>query len=284
MRPASKRGVGLGLRWEFLDEVLASPWIDVAFFEISPENYMERGGYYPAALERVRERYPIHTHGLSLDLGGTDAPSRDYLRSLRAELHRLGVPFHSDHLAFSRAAGHALHEFFPLKWSRSNAARVADRLRAAEDVLGVPMAIENVTAYVHGGRAEMPEAEFIGTVLELSGAGLVLDVNNAYVNARNFDTDPLDFLRALPLHRVVEIHVAGHERQGELLVDTHGARVCEPVLNLLAWVLERTGPIPVLLERDNNVPALSELLAELHDVRAVYARATGWSAADAIPA
>lgn len=285
MRTASPHGVGLGLRWEFLEEALEQPLLPVAFFEVSPENYMGRGGYYPAALERIRERHVVHTHGLSLNLGGTDAPSREYLRALRAELQRLRVPFHSDHLSFARARGHALHDFFPLKWSTTSATHVADRLRAAEDVLGVPLAVENVTAYVPGGSSEMGEAEFIAAVLERSGAGLVLDVNNVYVNSRNFDFDPYGFLRALPLSRVVEVHVAGHERRGDVLVDTHGAAVSPPVMALLSWVVERTGPVPVLLERDAEVPPLSELLSEVDELRSVYSKALdAWGAGRATSA
>jgi uncharacterized protein (UPF0276 family) len=275
-RPSIPVGVGLGLRWEFLDEVLQMPEcerVGVAFFEVSPENYMRRGGYYPEALERIAERYAITTHGLSLNLGSSDVPARDYLRELKGEIERVRAPFHSDHLAFCGAGGLHLHEFFPLAWSAAVARRVADRLRAAEDVLGVPMAVENVSAYVLGGRAEMREAEFIRAVLEHSSARLLLDVNNVYVNSVNFGFDPVEFLRALPLHRVVEVHVAGHERRENMLVDTHGQSVAAPVLELLRSVIEQTGPLPVLLERDTNVPALAELLGEVERVNAVYAAA-----------
>lgn len=273
MGTPSPTGVGLGLRWEFLDEVLDAPPLEIAFFEVSPENYIGRGGYYADALDRVRERYSVHTHGLALNLGGTDRPSPGYVAALRAEVARLDAPFHSDHLSFARVNGRALHEFFPLKRCKATVAHVAERLRAAEDALGVPMAVENVSAYVHGGHAEMSEAEFVTSVLEGSGAGLLLDVNNVYVNSRNFGFDPVEFLEGLPLQRVVEVHVAGHERQGDVLVDTHGTTVAPPVLDLLAWVVERVGPVPVLLERDNDVPPLEALLAELRAVDGVYARA-----------
>jgi hypothetical protein len=266
-------GVGLGLRWDFLEEVLERPRLDIAFFEVSPENYMRRGGFYPAALEQIAERYSIVTHGLTMSLGAAEPPADDYLAALRTEIERVGSPWHSDHLCFSTAGGRVLHDLLPLKLCEDSARRVADRVRAAEDRLGVPMAVENISWYAHPGRQEMPEAELICRVLELSGAGLLLDVNNVYVNSLNHGFDPYAFIAALPLERVMQIHVAGHTRmESGLVLDTHGAAVCDPVYALLEWTIERTGPKPVLLERDNWVPELDELLAEVRAIDAVYRR------------
>ncbi len=267
-------GVGLGLRWDFLEEVVDGPTLPVAFFEVSPENYMRRGGYYPAALERISERYRIVTHGLTLSLGSERAPEPSFVDELGRELERVKTPWHSDHLSFSFAGQRMLHELLPVRFDKATALRIADRLRALEDRLSLPLAVENVTYYCHPGRREMSESDFIGEVLERSGAGLLLDVNNVYVNAQNHDFEPIDFLRQLPLDRVVEIHVAGHARSPSgLLIDTHGAAVIEPVSELLRWVLERTGPRPVLLERDNEVPPLAELLLEVQSLQALYASA-----------
>jgi len=272
-RGSSPTGVGLGLRWEFLEEVVEGPPLPVAFFEVSPENYMRRGGYYPAQLERVRERYPLVSHGLTLSIGAVAPPPEDYLAELAREVARLGSPWHSDHLCFSTAGPRVLHDLLPLQFSRENVARVAERVRRVEDALGVPFALENISYYAHPGRREMPEAEFVTRVLAASGAGLLLDVNNAYVNAQNQGADALDFLSAIPLERVVQIHVAGHARRDDgLVIDTHGAPVCDPVHDLLAWTVERTGPVPVLLERDNDVPPLAELIAEVEHLAAVYER------------
>lgn len=269
-----RNGVGLGLRWEFLEEVVDGPLLDVAFFEVSPENYMRRGGYFPAQLERIGERYPLQTHGLTLSVGSVTPPREAYLSELKREVARLKSPFHSDHLCFSAAGERVLHDLLPLKFSKENVARVADRARAVQDRLGVPLALENISYYGHLGRRELSEAEFVASVLEASGVGLLLDVNNVFVNSLNHGGDPLDFLRQMPLERVVEIHVAGHERRGERVIDTHGAPVSDPVYTLLEWTLERTGPVPVLLERDNDVPPLAELLSEVERLRAVYERAT----------
>ena len=267
-------GVGLGLRWEFLEEVLDGPQCDVAFFEVSPENYLGRGGYYPSALARVAERYPILSHGLTLSLGAMDEPDPGYLSALRAELARLKPAWHSDHLCFSSAGKTVLHELLPLKFSAENVARVAQRARRVEAFLERPFAIENITYYVHPGKPELSELEFLRAVLDESGARLLLDVNNVYVNAQNHGFDPYQFIAGLPLERVVEIHVAGHKTTDSgLLLDTHSQPVADPVLALLEWTIERAGPVPVLLERDNDVPELSELLAEVSRLQAIQTRA-----------
>jgi uncharacterized protein (UPF0276 family) len=267
-------GVGLGLRWEFLEEVLDGPRHDIAFFEVSPENYLGRGGYYPHALERIAERYPIVTHGLTLSLGAIADPDPSYLSALRAELTRLNPPWHSDHLCFSSAGERVLHELMPLKFSEENVKRVAARARRVAAFLERPFAIENISYYVHPGEPEMTELTFLQRVLEQSGAGLLLDVNNVYVNAKNHGFDPYAFIAGLPLARVLEIHVAGHDTlESGMLLDTHGRAVADPVLELLEWTIERVGPVPVLLERDNDVPELSELLRELAGLRELQARA-----------
>lgn len=273
-------GVGLGLRWEFLEEVLEGPQLQLGFLEVSPENYMRRGGYYPEALERVGERYPLVTHGLTLSLGALDEPEPEYLRTLKTEVQRLHSPWHSDHLCFSSAGSRVLHELLPLKFCQQNVRRVVERVRRVQDFLGLPMAIENISWYLHPGRPEMSELDFISAIVEGSGAGLLLDVNNVYVNSLNHGFDAAQFLLQLPLQRVVQIHVAGHTRlDSGLLLDTHGAPVCDPVYELLRIVLERTGPVPVLLERDNEVPELSDLMAEVTRLQQIAQAAAGtWQA------
>jgi uncharacterized protein (UPF0276 family) len=272
------RGVGLGLRWEFLEEVLDGPALDIAFFEVSPENYMRRGGYYPAALERIGERYPIVTHGLTLSLGSADDPDPSFVRDLSVELDRLDTPWHSDHLSFTSAGETVLHELFPLPFDEASVRRVSDRVRRLTDELRRPVALENITYYAHFGARTMSEAEFISRVVESSGAPLLLDVNNVYVNAQNFGFDPRRHLAELPLDRVIEVHVAGHAEQASgLILDNHGTPVASPVFELLEWTLERTGPVPVLLERDNDVPELAVLLEEIRALRTVYERAVGRS-------
>jgi len=267
-------GVGLGLRWDFLEEALEARSGEVAFFEVSPENYLGRGGYYPASLARISERHPIVTHGLTLSIGAIAEPDAAYLTALKAEVTRFGSPWHSDHVCFSSSGARVLHELLPLKFSLENAIRVAERARRMEDFLERPFALENITYYVHPGKPELSELDFLNEVLSRSNARLLLDVNNAYVNASNHGFDAREFIAGLPLERVIEIHVAGHESLADgLLLDTHGARTSDPVLELLEWTLARTGDVPILLERDNRVPSLNELLSEVRALEAVRARA-----------
>jgi uncharacterized protein (UPF0276 family) len=284
-------GVGLGLRWELFDEIEAraeeegGDRLPVDFFEVSPENFLHRGGRYPSTFGRVAAEYPVVTHGLTMSLGGHDPLDGAYLRDLEAFVRDVGSPWHSDHLCFGAASGRSLHELLPVALKRANVTRIADRIRRAQDALGVPFAVENVSFYWHPGAPEMGEAEFLAAVCEAADCGLLLDVNNAYVNGVNFGFDVDDWMATAPLERVVQIHVAGHEwfavdeegvgerrgagEAGAMIIDTHGADIADPVLALLGRVLARTGPVPVLLERDQNIPDLENLLAELGRVRRV---------------
>lgn len=283
--PELRAGVGLGLRWEILDEVAQAGGLPIDFFEIAPENYLGRGGLYPALLEQIAARYPLSSHGLSLSIGGSAPLDHDDLRALKALLDQLGCAVCSDHLCFASAGSAHLHELLPLPFRTEHVPRIAARVREVEDVLERPLLLENVTYYAHAARRELSEAEFLSRVLEASGAGLLLDLNNVFVNAYNHRQDPYALLEHIPLERVREIHIAGHELREQparagaparrWCIDTHGAAVCDPVLELLEWTLLRTGPVPVLLERDNRVPPLEELLGELARVRAVYERALG---------
>jgi uncharacterized protein len=302
MTKARVSGVGLGLRWDFIDEILERKPA-LAFVEVSPENYMGRGGYYDEALERAMDVWPIVTHGLTMSLGGVDPLSGDYLAGLRDFIARTGSPWHSDHLCFSTFGGVVLHDLLPLAFKRSEVARVADRIKRAQDALGCPMAVENVSFYLHPGKREMTEAEFVASVCEAADCGLMFDVNNAWVNATNFGYDVDTWLRTIPLDRIVQMHVAGHDwfsephlngtndfvlcerpadlakRDGLLIVDSHGNDVAAEVMAFLERTLERTGPVPVLLERDQSVPPLDELLAEVGRIDEVWRRATAKNAA-----
>jgi uncharacterized protein (UPF0276 family) len=291
------RGVGLGLRWEFLDELVdktaSEGEVAVAFLEVSPENYMRRGGAHPSVLAWLAERYPVVTHGLTMSLGGSDPLDQAYLRDLRDTLRALGTPWHSDHLCIGAIGGRVLHDLLPVSLKRDAIQRIAGRIQQAQDAIGVPLAIENVSYYWHPGRAELGEAEFLASVCDAAGCGLLLDVNNAYVNCQNFGLDSEAWLRAAPLERVVQIHVAGHEwfaidehglgdpatpgSPGTMIIDTHGAPAPDPVLALLERAMARTGPVPVVLERDQNVPPLDTLLDEVARFRASVEKCAGGS-------
>jgi uncharacterized protein (UPF0276 family) len=217
-----------------------------------------------------------------MSLGGLDPLDAAYLRELRAFTREVRTPWHSDHLCFGSARGVVLHDLLPIAFTEATVARVADRVARAQDALGVPMAVENISFYLPPGRGEMSEAEFVARVCERADCGLMLDVNNAFVNATNFGFDVDAWMRTVPMGRVVQMHVAGHERfdedGGTVVVDTHGADVCDPVLALLERVVARTGPVPVLLERDQAIPSLAGLLAEVARVRNAYERGLARSA------
>lgn len=274
----SVHGVGLGLRWQFLDEVLAGlddpgTLAPIDFFEVAPENYMRRGGYFPAMLARVAERFPILSHGLTLSVGGVDPLDGAYLAELRRFCARFDPAVCSDHLCFSGVDGLQTHDLLPLPFTEEAARHAASRARAASDLLGRPLALENITYYLAPGEREMDEATFLCEVLERADCGLLLDVNNVFVNAQNHgEYEPIALLERLPLGRVVGLHVAGHERRERLVLDTHGADILEPVYALVEWVIARTGPLPVVVERDNAIPPFEELLGEVRRVRAAYDR------------
>jgi uncharacterized protein len=277
-------GVGLGLRWEFIDELLADK-PRLSFVEVSPENYVGRGGYYDEALDRATDLWPIVTHGLTMSIGGFDPLREQYLKDVRAFCDRVKSPWHSDHLCFSTFGGLVLHDLLPIAFKKSEVTRIAERIKRAQDAVGRPMAVENVSFYLHPGKREMTEGEFIAQLCEAADCGLMLDVNNAYVNATNFGFDIDTWMRTVPLDRVVQMHVAGHDwytesnweptesRENALIVDTHGNDVCDDVLALLERTLEKTGPVPVLLERDQAIPSLPVLLEEVRKLETIWDRA-----------
>lgn len=278
--PDAPTGVGLGLRSSFLAGVDAGEADgQVPFFEISPENHMRRGGRTPARFGRITERFPMLSHGLAMSIGGPDPYDDEYFATLRRFLDDLGGDrWHSDHLCFCGTDGRALHDLLPVPFTTAMATRMAARVREAADRLGRPMLIENISYYAPLGVSAMDEPDFVTEVAERADCGLMLDVNNVFVNSRNHGFDPLDWLRRVPMSRVVQMHVAGHEFWDDteaVIVDTHGAPVRREVDDLLAWVVERTGPVPVVLERDNNIPPLRELLAERARLQAVYGAALG---------
>lgn len=272
-------GIGLGLRARLLAPFAAGEADGaVSFVEVSPENFMHRGGRSPERLAQVADRFPVISHGLMMSLGGLHPFDDEYFATLRTFLDRYDPPWHSDHLCFSSDATAVLHDLLPIPMTRRAAQRVADRVHEAEDRLGRSMAVENISWYMELGRPELDEADFICEVLERADCGLLLDVNNAFVNARNHGFEVDQWLERIPLDRVVQLHVAGHEPWDEtLIIDTHGADVRDEVYDLMAWVIERTGPKPVLLERDNNIPPLPTLLEEVRRLDTVYQQAlTRW--------
>ncbi len=278
MRPTDPRftGIGLGLRAPLAEAIVHRAPPSLRWLEVSPENHMNRGGSFVRMLHEARAKVPLLTHGLTMCPGSTDPLDRAYLADLAAFVRAVEAPWHSDHLCFGHRDGVFLHDLLPIPFTREAAAHTAARVREAMEALPVPFALENLSWYAHPGEAELDEAAFIRAVLDASGAWLMLDVNNVYVNARNHGFDARAFLDALPLDRVVQMHVAGHlVAEHGFRIDTHGEPICDDVYDLLHYALRRTGPVPVLLERDHNPPPWEALVDELDRLDAIWRDATG---------
>jgi uncharacterized protein len=270
------QGVGLGLRWPLIESILEESPRELSWLEVAPENYMGRGGRFRNGLDKCLAKFPVVTHGLALSLGGPDALDTGYLAGLREFTQSVQTPWHSDHLCFSVVDGVATHELLPLAFNEAMVGHVADRIKRAQDALGMPLAVENVSSYGIVPGSVMREEEFVSAVIDRADCGLLLDVNNVYVNSKNHKYDPRAMLRALPLDRVWQLHVAGHEKTADgNLLDTHGERVCEEVFELLEWTLAQTGPKPVLLERDGNFPDWNEIVGEVRRIAEIGVRAEG---------
>lgn len=265
-------GIGVGLRTTHFQHLLeASP--PVAWLEILSENFMATRGRPRAILDRLAERYPVVMHGVSLSIGSTDPLDTAYLRELVQLRDEIGARWVSDHLCWTGVSGRNSHDLLPMPYTRATLAHVADRVRAVQDRLGAPLILENPSTYVTWTASTLPEAEFLAELTAATGCGLLLDVNNVYVNGLNFGFDPKAWLARVPLQRVRQMHIAGHARFDDLVIDTHGAPVIDPVIELMQWTLARIGhPIPVLLERDNHIPDLDDLLAERERIQAAYDR------------
>lgn len=270
------RGRGLGLRREFASELSAQPKRDdVDFLEIVPDNWMGMGGESVDTLNALAAKYPFVAHSLSLSIGDAFPFDRDYLSSVRDFLDQYNITVYGDHFCISRDSRGYLYELIPLPRSSASAAFLADKINAVQDFLSRQLVLENIS-YYYEDEDQMPEAEFITSIIARSGCGLLLDVNNVYVNSRNHGLDPLVFLNTLPRDAVAYYHVAGHLEQAEqdCILDTHGAPVDPRVMELGAYAVNRFGDLPIVLERDNNVPSLAELCSELSLVHsAMTARA-----------
>lgn len=264
-------GAGISLRRQHYDALLATER-RVDWLEIQPENFMGMGGKSRAVLERCCERHPVVPHGVALSLGGPDDLSREYLDQAKALARRLGCPWFSEHASFAGAGGQLFHELLPLPFTEEAARHLALRTRRASDHLELPVLVENVSYYAAMPGGRLTEGEFLTAVIETSGAGLLLDVNNVFVNATNHGVRPSEALLALPLHATRQIHLAGHRRMDGYLLDDHGEAVADPVWELFELALSVVGPVPTLIEWENRLPALEVVLDEADRARAILAR------------
>ncbi|MEP0203218.1 MAG: DUF692 domain-containing protein [Halioglobus sp.] len=274
--PDSQRdlhGAGLGLRRALLGPLLSMAPEGVDFMEIAPENWIGVGGRLGKQFRALAERYTIALHGLSLDIGGPDPIDTDLVKAVRVLMDDINAPFYSEHLTYCAAEGH-LYDLLPIPFTEEAVHHVAQRVREVQDIIGRPLVLENASYYAQP-LAELTEAEFIRAVMDESGAQMLLDVNNIYVNSINHSYDPIEFLTSLPLEKAVYIHVAGHyDEADDLKVDTHGADVIDPVWAILEQAYQYVGPLPTLLERDFNLPPLEKLLAEVSRIRELQGAAS----------
>lgn len=273
MTPSPYQGAGLGFRRELITALRAGVPAGVDFFELAPENWAGMGGRATRDLRRFTERHRFVCHGLSLSLGGPGPLDLELLRTIRAFMAEHGIALYTEHLSWC-ADDARLYDLLPLPFSEEAVRWTAARIRQAQDVLGCRIGVENVSAYLVYPEAEMTEWEFVSAVVAEADCLLHLDVNNLYVNSRNFGYRPLDYLAGLPLERTCYVHVAGHAVEPDgLLIDTHGAAVIDPVWSLLAEAYRRAGPVPTCLERDFNFPGLDELAAEVAQIGTLQAEA-----------
>jgi hypothetical protein len=268
---------GIGLKAEHYRDILAQRPA-LGFFEIHAENYMETGGPPHHFLSAIRERYAISLHGVGLSIGGRRALDRAHLRRLRELADRYEPGLFSEHLAWSTHETGYLADLLPLPYTAETLARVCDHVDETQEAVGRRMLLENPATYVTFAESTYEEAAFVAEVARRTGCGLLLDVNNVFVSAINHGSDPRAYLARFPLAEVGEIHLAGHAPQHDedgrpLLIDDHGSPVAEPVWALYGEAIGRTGPLPTLIERDNDVPSLGELVAEAQRAERVMAPA-----------
>jgi len=261
--------IGLGYRRDFAGEFLEGTSIKPDFVEFAPENWMNIGGYWKKQINQIAEKYPILCHGLSLSIGSPDPLDFDFLKKLKTFLIEYKVKIYSEHLSFAKCDNAHLYDLLPVPFREDAAKHVVQKIKQVQDYLERPFVLENVSYYTPVA-AQMTEGEFINTIVKESGCQLLLDINNVYVNGFNHKYDPYSFIEELPLDRVAYIHMAGHEQvEPDLIIDTHGEAIIDPVYDLFEWAIKKIKPVPVLLERDFNIPEMKELNDELNRLRSI---------------
>jgi uncharacterized protein (UPF0276 family) len=269
MMPSTPR-FGLGLRAPHYGDFLGRA-VPVDFVEIISENYMLAGGRPRQVLERIRERYPVAMHGVSLSVGSADGLRPDYLKALRALVDRLDPLFVSDHLCWTRIDGFNSHDLLPLPYTEEALDIVCANIARAQDAAGRQMLFENPSSYLQFTGAEMAEWEFLAAICARTGCGLLLDVNNIFVSASNHGFDAMTYLDGIPAEHVQQIHLAGHSEGDALLIDTHDRPVPPEVWSLYDAACRRFGAVATMIERDDAIPPLDELLDELDIARRLAA-------------
>lgn len=268
-------GVGLGLKRELIPQIQATygneSTSNLNFVEIAPENWIDIGGKAANQLDWFVERYPIVCHGLCLSLGGLAPLDTNFLNQVKQFIQQYQIPLYTEHLSYStdgyKGKQGYLYDLLPIPFTEEAVHYVAKRIRQTQDILGQRIAVENASFYVQAPISSMDELTFIKAVLTEADCFLHLDINNIYVNSVNFNFDAHEFLRGIPGERIVYAHMAGHFQQApDLLIDTHGADVIDPVWALLEEAYQLFGAFPTCLERDNNIPPMPVLMQEINKI------------------
>ena len=262
------RGFGLGLRKPHYADFIDGQ-VPVDFVEVISENFMVDGGQPRRILREVREQYPVALHGVSMSIGSADGLNPDYLARLRTLIGEIEPLFVSDHLCWTRIEGFNSHDLLPLPYTAEALDVVCANVSRAQDYVGRAMLVENPSSYIAFDGADMSEWEFLNALCRRTGCGLLLDVNNIFVSAQNHGFDALAYIEGVPAERVRQVHLAGHTVGEAMLIDTHDQPVCASVWDLYARLMPMLGPVATMIERDDDIPPLADLLAELDVARGI---------------
>lgn len=272
MQLKDNKYIGIGFRKDFSEELLDSTVLKPAFIELAPENWIGMGGYWKKQLDKAAEKFPISCHGLSLSIGSPDELDLDFLYKIKKFIKQYKVQIYSEHLSYAKCDNAHLYDLLPIPFRKDAVKHIIARIKQVQDVLEMPLAIENVSYYTPVA-AEMDEATFISEIVNGSGCNLLLDVNNVYVNSFNHKYNAKEFIKKLPLDKVAYIHMAGHEQISDtVIIDTHGEAVIDQVFDLFEYATGLLKPVPVLLERDFNIPELEELQGEITRMETIVSK------------
>jgi uncharacterized protein (UPF0276 family) len=266
-------GVGIGFRHKYFQKLLTLPTTELPqldWLEFTPENYIGFGGYSKYYLDEMFKLYPVIPHGVSLSIGSVDDFDKDYLKGLDQLLSEYNPPWFSDHLCFSSVNGYYSNDLIPLPRTIESVEHLSNRIKFLQDRFQKPFLIENISYYLEYPDNAISDHEFISLILEKADCGLLLDMNNIYVNSINHKYDPYQYLNSLPLNRVVQVHIAGHTEYSDIVIDTHGNPVKDDVWKLLEYFLKDHNPCAVMIERDLNLPPFEELMAEYGKLKKIW--------------
>ncbi len=260
---------GIGFRREIADDFFGQSILDPDFIEMAPENWVGLGGYWGDIFKKATKTYPVILHGLSLSIGSPEEPDWNFLKHVKEMIEELHIKIYSEHLSFAKMDNAHLYDLLPIPFRKDAVRHVVKRIQQVQDFLGMQLTLENVSYYTPVA-AEMEEADFINEIVEQSGCGLLLDVNNVYVNANNHGYNAREFIDKMLLDSVNYIHMAGHlQLSPELIIDTHGEKIIDPVYDLFDYTAGKMKPVPVLLERDFNFPESEELAGEMKRLKEI---------------